>query len=195
MPTYWDRFARTYTNIGEAEFWLKHRRRITEGLSGRVLEVCCGGGRLVLELLKVGIDAYGMDLSPQMAAQAQATLAQAGWDPAHIVRADVTRLPFPDAAFDAVLSTGAIGLFRRAMQETAMQELARVTRREVRLLEPFEKRKGLYGGRILAFLFDGMRPIPPDLFAICNLDCREVWDLMGGAFSSIYCVKGQPGGE
>jgi SAM-dependent methyltransferase len=72
MPTYWDRFARTYTNIGEAEFWLKHRRRITEGLSGRVLEVCCGGGRLVLELLKVGIDAYGMDLSPQMAAQAQA---------------------------------------------------------------------------------------------------------------------------
>ncbi|HNT78625.1 MAG TPA: class I SAM-dependent methyltransferase [Anaerolineae bacterium] len=121
MPTYWDRFARTYTNIGEAEFWLKHHLRITEGLSGRVLEVCCGGGRLVLELLKVGMDAYGIDLSPQMTAQAQATLAQAGWDPARIVRADVTRLPFPDAAFDAVnlllslpILLGAMALTRQA---------------------------------------------------------------------------------
>lgn len=183
MSSYWDRLSQPYTKIGEAGFWLKHRRRITEGLRGRVLEVCCGGGRLVLELLKGGVDAYGMDLSPRMAAQAQATLSQAGFDPTRIVRADVTRLPFADAAFDAVLSTGAIALFRLPVQRAAIGELARVARREVRLLEAFEKRKGLYGGRVVAFMLDGMRPIPPDVFRAAGLDCTKVWDIFGGAFS------------
>jgi len=66
MGSYWDRLAQVYTRIGEARFWLKHRLRIAEGLSGRVLDACCGGGRLLVELLKHDVDAYGIDLSPRM---------------------------------------------------------------------------------------------------------------------------------
>jgi ubiquinone/menaquinone biosynthesis C-methylase UbiE len=189
MPSYWDRFAQIYTGIGEAGFWLKHRRRITEELSGRALEVCCGGGQLVLELLRREVDAYGIDLSPKMTAQAQTKLAQAGFDPSRIARADVTRLPFAAGSFDAVISTGAIGLFKPAVQQAALEELTRVARREVRLLESFEKREGLYLGRVLAFMFDGMRPIPQEMFQACGLDCTEAWDIFGGAFSYVRCLK------
>jgi len=144
MPSYWDRLAQIYTNVGEASFWLKHRLRTTEGLSGRALEACCGGGRLVVELLKRDVDAYGIDLSPRMTPQAKAKLARAGFDPERIVRADVTRLPFADGSFSTVISTGSIALFKRSDQRAAMEELARVAQREVRLLESFEKQKGAY---------------------------------------------------
>lgn len=189
MPSYWDRLAQTYTQIGEADFWLKHRRRITEGLSGRALEVCCGGGQLVVELLRREVDAYGIDLSPKMTAQAQTKLAQAGFDPARVARADVTRLPFAAGSFDAVISTGAIGLLKPSIQRAALAEMARVARREVRLLESFEKQERLYLGRVLAFMFDGMRPIPQEIFRACGLDCTEAWDIFGGAFSYVRCLK------
>lgn len=189
MPSYWDRFAKTYTRIGDADFWLKHRLRIIEGLSGRVLEVCCGGGRLVLEMLKMGIDAYGIDLSSKMVEAAKSKLSQAGYPPERIREADVTHLPYHDGEFDTVISTGAIGLFSSSMQVQAITEIVRVARCEIRLLEPVEKKKGLYGGRILAFLFDGMRPIPGSAFQALPLDLHIGWDILGGAFSYIRCVK------
>lgn len=189
MPSYWDRLAQTYAQIGEAGFWLTHRLRITEGLSGRVLEACCGGGQLVVELLQRDVDAYGIDLSPRMTAQAKTKLAQAGFAPERVVMADVMRLPFADEAFDTVISTGSLALFKPSDQRAALKELARATRHEVRLLESFEKRKGLYGGRILAFMFDGMRPIPQEAFQASGLDCTAEWDIFGGAFSYVHCLK------
>jgi SAM-dependent methyltransferase len=103
MSSYWDRFSKTYTQIGDADFWLKHRLRLIEGLDGRALKVC-GGGRLVLEMLKRDIDAYGIDLSPKMIEQAKTKLADAGFDSGRASIADVTRLPFGDGDFDVVLS-------------------------------------------------------------------------------------------
>ncbi len=195
MPSYWDRLAQIYTSIGEASFWLKHRLRIIgyygcrEGLSGRVLDACCGGGQLVVELRQREVDVYGVDLSPNMTAGAQAKLAQAGLAPTRIARANVMRMPFADGTFDAVVATGSIALFKPEDQRKAITELTRVTRREVRFLESYEKQKGLYLGRILAFMFDGMRPIPQDVFQACGLDCEEQWDIFGGAFSYVHCIK------
>ena len=170
MPTYWDRLAQTHIKIGEAGVWIKHRPRITEGLSGQILEVCSGGGRLGFDLYQRDLDAYS-------------------FDPVRIARADVIRLPFADAMFDAVISTGAIALFKPEAQRAAVSELSRVARREIRLLESFEKLKGLYGGRTLAFMFDGMRPISLEVFYACGLDCTRVWDAFGNTFSYIRCQK------
>ena len=189
MSSYWDRLAKTYTGLGDADFWLKHRVCLIVGISGRVLEVCCGGGRLVLEMLKKNIDAYGIDLSPSMVNAAKSKLSQAGFPPERILEADVTHLPYQNGEFDIIISTGAIGLFKAPMQVKAIQEIARVARHEIRLLEPFEKKKGLYGGRILAFMFDGMRPIPPSTFQELSLDFKVERDVLGGAFSYIRCVK------
>jgi malonyl-CoA O-methyltransferase len=193
MPSYWDRFSKTYTQIGDADFWLKHRLRLLDGLDGRVLEVCCGGGRLVLEMCKRNIDGHGIDLAPKMVEQSKAKLTSAGFDPARVSIGDVTRLPFGDGDFDVVLSTGAIALFIPEMQRAAIREMARVAWREVRLLESFAKRKGLYLGRVLAFTFDGMRPIPREMFTECGLSCAEEWDIFGGAFSYLHCQKQKDG--
>jgi len=189
MPAYWDRFAKTYGQIGEADFWLKHRLRLLDGLFGRVIEVCCGGGRLVVEMLKQGLDAYGIDLSPRMVEQAQAKLKEAGFETERISVADVTQLPFPDNDFEFVISTGSIALFRLPAQRAAMGEMARIASREVRLLEPIEKQRGLYLGRVLAFTFDGMRPIPREVFEDCRLECHAEWGIWGGTFTYLRCCK------
>ena len=94
MSSYWDPLAGTYTRIGDADFWLRHRLRVVEGLSGRALEVWCGGGRLVVEMLKRGVDAYGIVLSPQMVRLARANVAKAGLDPGRVCVANVTALRF-----------------------------------------------------------------------------------------------------
>jgi ubiquinone/menaquinone biosynthesis C-methylase UbiE len=189
MPSYWDRFASTYSGIGEAKFWLNHRLRITDHLSGRAIEMCCGGGQLVLELLKKGIDAYGIDLSPKMVELAQVKLVNAGFEPERIIKADVTKLPFKNGEYDVVISTGSIALFNLDVQKNAIREMARISRKELRLLESIEKKKGFYWGRILAFMFDGMHPIPKELFEANDIECKIEWDIFGGAFSFIKCTK------
>ncbi|MEM4724373.1 MAG: class I SAM-dependent methyltransferase [Candidatus Hadarchaeum sp.] len=189
MPSYWDRFSGVYTGVGRADFWLKHRLRLIEGLSGRVLEACCGGGQLVLEMLRQGIDAYGIDRSEKVVTQSKRHLEQAGFDPTRIARGDVTELSFPNDHFDAVVVTGAIGLFQPEKQQVAIREMARVTKRELRLLEPFEKRPGLYSARVLGWMFDGQHPIPLAYFTEAGLVCRVEWDILWGVFSFIYCTK------
>lgn len=49
---------------------------------GRTLEVGCGTGAYVAELLRRGIDAHGVDFSPQMVEVAKATCRAAGFDQA-----------------------------------------------------------------------------------------------------------------
>ncbi len=126
-----------------------------------------------MELLRKGADAYGIDLSPQMMSLARDSLVGAGFDPQRVAVADVTQLPFADNEFDAVISTGSVGLFKISAQRAAILEMRRVSRCEVRLLEAFEKKKGMYLGRVLAFLADGMRPIPGELLAECGLDYQK----------------------
>jgi hypothetical protein len=56
-----------------------------------------------------------------------------------VVRADVTALPFAGESFDIVVATGVLGLLDVASRQVALREMARVTRGEVRLLEPVHR--------------------------------------------------------
>jgi SAM-dependent methyltransferase len=47
---------------GEMEFYVREAKRSR----GRVLELACGTGRIYLELLSAGVDAYGLDLAGPM---------------------------------------------------------------------------------------------------------------------------------
>ncbi len=188
VASYWDRFSGGYAGLGNATFWRRHRSRLVADVSGRVLEVCCGGGHLVVEMLEHGCDAYGIDLSANMVVRARAELAKSGFDPARITQADVTKLPFADGEFEVVVSTGALGLFPPDVQRAALAEMTRVASQEIRLLEPVEKHPGLYVGRILAWMFDGMRPIAREALGTCG-DVEVEWDCLGGAFSAVRCSK------
>lgn len=149
MNTFWDRVAHFYDAALRNLRWTDKQAAIAEGVSGRVLEACCGTGSLALALRQRGVDVYALDLAPRMLARAAARFDQAGLSSARLIQADVTRLPFPDRAFDYVLVTGALGLLPRPLLGAALCELARVGRRELRLLEPLEEQDGFYWRRAL----------------------------------------------
>lgn len=69
---------------------------------GRVLEMGCGNGRILLELVARGLDAVGVDRSQPMLAQLVRKARERGLYP-KVARMDVRRLGFADTQFGAVL--------------------------------------------------------------------------------------------
>jgi ubiquinone/menaquinone biosynthesis C-methylase UbiE len=69
---------------------------------GRVLEVGCGSGRILLPLLRDGRDAYGVDASAPMLREL-ARKASASRLPLRGAQADARELPFPRECFACVL--------------------------------------------------------------------------------------------
>ena len=62
-----DKWSKFYDTIyhgykEDIEFYKKEAKKV----NGKVLEIACGTGRIYLELLKEGIDAYGVDISQGM---------------------------------------------------------------------------------------------------------------------------------
>jgi ubiquinone/menaquinone biosynthesis C-methylase UbiE len=96
------------------------------GLSGsnaRVLDVCCGAGRHMAALARMGLDVWGVDLSPPLLGEASERPEASG----RIVRADMRQLPFPQE-FGAVFNLfTSFGYFTDdADNEKALSEMARV---------------------------------------------------------------------
>ena len=107
-----------------------------------VLDIGCGTGTLAIAANRhVGAarSVCGIDASPSMIARAKRKAARAGVDAAFQV-AVAERLPFPDAAFDLVLSTLMLHHLPRKTRHACAAEINRV-------LKP--------GGRVLAVDFGG----------------------------------------
>ena len=69
-----------------------------------ILEIAHGTANLHLDLRNMGYRMTGLDLSPYMGAIARRKLLRHSLT-AHLVRGKAQALPFPDASFDAVVST------------------------------------------------------------------------------------------
>lgn len=95
-----------------------------------VLEINHGPGHMLLGLHRRGYRAVGLDLSPSMGRQAQRRLHR-GRAAVPLVRADVQAIPFPEMAFDHVLSTFPSEFI--TWPET-LQNIHRVLRAEGRLV-------------------------------------------------------------
>lgn len=125
---------------------------VLERLGGarRVLDAGCGPGQFAIVVAErlPETEVSGIDLAPTMIALAR---SHARASPAakrlHFEEADVAALPFPDAHFDAVLSTGSIKHWPDPL--AGLRELYRV-------LAP--------GGR--AFVAEMNRLAPPDAVAV-----------------------------
>ncbi|MFQ5907136.1 MAG: class I SAM-dependent methyltransferase, partial [bacterium] len=97
---------------------LGNRRR------GRVLDVGCGSGAMILELVKRGYEAFGFDLSSSMVRNARGLLAASGAPEPFLMAADLERMPFADGCFDVVVCAGVIEYLEQ--DEAALREIARV---------------------------------------------------------------------
>jgi len=74
----------------DLEFWLDEARRAR----GPVLEVSCGTGRVLLHLIRHGVDADGVDLSEPMLEQLRAKAKGDGLEP-HVYLADMRDFTTP----------------------------------------------------------------------------------------------------
>jgi ubiquinone/menaquinone biosynthesis C-methylase UbiE len=81
--------------------WALIRRSIPHGSA--VLDAGCGFGEWVCFLNDRGYRAEGLDYSPELTARLRDTYPHLTWS-----TGDITRMPYPDRAFDAVISWGVI---------------------------------------------------------------------------------------
>ncbi|MBI4262412.1 class I SAM-dependent methyltransferase [Candidatus Uhrbacteria bacterium] len=92
----------------------------------RVLDVGCGNGRFLDAFAGRAIDYTGLDVSSRMIAQARAR-NKGVQIPHRFIVGDMLALPFPDAAFDAVIEVSAFHhIPSNVLRVQAVREFARV---------------------------------------------------------------------
>jgi SAM-dependent methyltransferase len=113
----------------------------------RLLDLCCGQGRHAVPLAQLGYRVTGLDLSRPLLDRAAALAAAQGQRPG-LVRADMRRLPFADASFDAVLNLfNAFGYLEdEAQDEQVLREVARVLRPGGLFLQELANREAVVRG-------------------------------------------------
>jgi SAM-dependent methyltransferase len=113
----------------------------------RLLDLCCGHGRHAVPLAQLGYRVTGLDRSRPLLERA-AALAAARGQQVDLVAADMRRLPFADASFDAVLNLfHAFGYLEdEAEDERVLAEAGRVLAPSGRLLQEVANREALVRG-------------------------------------------------
>jgi SAM-dependent methyltransferase len=102
------------------------RRRLG---AGTCLDIGCGAARNAEPLAELGYHVVGTDLAAPMLVAAQQRLARRHHLSFELVRAPMTPLPFPDAAFDLIVAHGIWNLARSGAEfRSAVAEAARVAR-------------------------------------------------------------------
>ena len=88
----------------------------------RVLDIGCGKGFLVKDLMKVcpGLEAFGLDISEYAVMNCEPEVI------GRVHQGNATHLPFPDNSFDAVLSINTVHNIDRANCILAVQEMSRI---------------------------------------------------------------------
>ena len=131
----WDAYAPFYDwenarTMGRRDvaFW----QRLAAAAEGRVLELGCGTGRVLIPMARAGARAVGVDRSRRMLARARVRMraARERARPA-LVRGDVRDLPFDPESF--ALTIAPYGLLQSLLTDAdlrgAIASVARVTRR------------------------------------------------------------------
>ena len=111
-------------------------RHITPG--GRVLDLGCGTGPVLCELLRQDIDCIGIDYSPDMLEFARRRLRSQALDASRVLQGDCRRTPFSDKSFDAVICLGVISYVEN--YEVVLEEIRRILKPGGLLLVSFRNR-------------------------------------------------------
>ena len=98
-----------------------------EAASGSVLDVACGPGILSAAIAKSAREVVAFDLTPEMLKKAAQRCATAAVTNVSFREGNATELPFPDGAFDAVVTRLSVHHFDRPQR--VMSEICRVLRR------------------------------------------------------------------
>jgi SAM-dependent methyltransferase len=139
-----------YNAISQSEMFRRHYTLVAEHVArycrtGRVLDIGTGPGWLLLALRQLlpELELVGVDISPAMVATARKNMNRQGNGGAiELQVAGAETLPFPENAFDAVVSTGSLHHWKNPI--AALNEVHRVLK---------------IGG--YALVYDLVRRLPP----------------------------------
>jgi ubiquinone/menaquinone biosynthesis C-methylase UbiE len=145
----------------------------------RVLDIACGTGNTTLMARSREAVVTGLDLTPELLARARERATAAGYSDITWEAGDAARLPFPDDAFDVVVSS--CGLMFAPDQQQVAHEVARVTRRGGRIaIQAWTRDGGV--GRMFALTNGYVTPPPGVLSPFEWGDEARVKALFGQAF-------------
>lgn len=138
MATFWDRWARFYdlaegTNRKVYDLAVSQVGELVP-IGAKVLDCAAGTGKFSLEAAKRAGSVLCTDLSEAMLEQARKKAVGRGLSNIHFALRDITALPDPDGAFDAVIAANVLHLLPEP--EVAVRELWRVTAHGGRLILP-----------------------------------------------------------
>jgi SAM-dependent methyltransferase len=123
----------------------------------RVLDVACGTGVVALTAARRGAHASGLDLSPALIERARKNAGIAGVD-IDFIEGDAEALPYPDGAFDVVLSQ--FGHIFAPRPAVVVREMLRVLKTGGRIAFSTWPPE-LFLARFLAFIPRFLPPPPP----------------------------------
>ena len=128
-----------------------------EGTHGRVLEVGCGSGQMLCDLLLRGYEVVGLDLATGMLEASRRLIDErVPGARAELMLGDVEKLSFPDASFDVFLAAGVIEYL--ASDEKCLREISRVLKPGGTVLLSVRNRTNL--SRPLVTSRDLLRSVP-----------------------------------
>ena len=196
---WWTLVSRVYDPAVGLVGWHGGLRDLVDDIvTGTVLDVGCGPAYLAQVLTARGLAYVGMDGNAAMLSRARGRIISSrgrGRGRAQgrgaAVRADVAALPFADRSFDVVVATGVLGLLGLGHRATALREMARVAKREVRLLEPVHRPGApvrLARARLIGLVRD--RPLDLGELAAAGLHVESVGaPLLAGVYTPVRAVR------
>ncbi len=108
-----DSLALEYARTRERQFSFVAQKALVidmlNGVRGRILEIGCGPAVMTPDLLAMGLEVHGVDISPEMVRRARQRMAGHPLENrCRFALGDFERLRYPDAFFDAVLAMGVL---------------------------------------------------------------------------------------
>jgi SAM-dependent methyltransferase len=129
--------------------------RLELGSGERVLDVACGTGNLAIPAARTGATVSGIDIAPNLVAQAKARAAAESLAISFDV-GDAERLPYESGSFDTTVTM--FGAMFAARPERAASELLRVTRSGGRIAMANWTPTGFIGQMLKATVADAPAP-------------------------------------
>lgn len=143
--------------------------------NSKVLDIGCAKGFLVKDLVDLGIDAYGLDISKYAIENAPEEIKN------RLTIGSAEKLPFKESEFDFVISINTIHNLDRNMCKKAINEIQRVSKgKEFIQVDSYknEEQKKVFESWVLTARFYGYPSEWLKLFKECNYTGDWYWTII-----------------